>query len=161
MDSDVWRRLCFRAYDNMARDTPVTMDKVYDVLRAGAPRIVRPQEAGQYEVIIREVAAETGVPASDVDAILTWCGHDAAELLAATDPRDAAIARVRVLHKRVTGHYYNRPDVAVCEHCTSGGDPFHYPQDAEQWPCATIKALDGDTVAVDEPRPASPARVRR
>ncbi len=55
-----------------------------------------------------------------------------------------AVARVRKLHKRVTGHYVNRPDLAVCEYCTSGGDPYCYPEGAEEWPCPTIRALEGE-----------------
>lgn len=54
---------------------------------------------------------------------------------------ESAIRRVKDLHARKTHHYAGQPEVEVCEHCTSGGDPFMYPDGADGWPCPTIAAL--------------------
>lgn len=62
----------------------------------------------------------------------------------APPPDTAPAARVRALHRPVTGTYSNAPEIAVCSYCTSGGDPYCYPDGANMWPCPTILALDGD-----------------
>lgn len=31
----------------------------------------------------------------------------------------------------------------VCDYCTSGGDPYCYPEEADTYPCPTIRLLDG------------------
>lgn len=41
--------------------------------------------------------------------------------------------------------YMHEYGYQVCSHCTSGGDPFHYVSD--EYPCPTIQALDGVTIA--------------
>lgn len=85
-DLDVWRRICLNAYTNLTRDTEVTMGQVDQVLTLGARGAAAadtstPEGSAYYSELIAKVAAETGLPVDDVDAILVVCCDDAAEAL--------------------------------------------------------------------------------
>ncbi|WP_229398134.1 hypothetical protein [Micromonospora okii] len=61
-------------------------------------------------------------------------------------PAERAVRAVLALHKPITGTYVNAPDVAVCEHCTAGGDPYCYV--ADTYPCPTVAAVLAEGVEV-------------
>lgn len=87
-DLDAWRRVCLAAYDNLPRDTTVTMAQVDAVLLAGAREAVLADMsttagAEQYEQVIDRVSEATGVDRKDVDAVLTQCAEDATLLISA------------------------------------------------------------------------------
>jgi hypothetical protein len=63
LTQDQWRRLCLRAFENLATDTPVTMDDVDAILTWCLPEYDRmrqagPQDAPSDEERIRDAMAE-------------------------------------------------------------------------------------------------------
>lgn len=86
--SDDWRRVCLKAFENLGDDTAVTIAQVDRVLTIGARRVAvldtsTEADAAEYRRVVGQtVEVVVDVAARDVDAILTWCAKDAAELLA-------------------------------------------------------------------------------
>jgi hypothetical protein len=96
---DAWRRVCLSAFDNLAKDTTVTMAQVDAVLMAGA------REAGTFDTstidgaarygrLVDRVSRSTSVDHDDVDSILSWCAKDATRLLG--EPRPDPVMQVLV-----------------------------------------------------------------
>lgn len=83
---DEWRRICLSAFENLERDTQVTIRQIDEVLTLGAQRhsaLDASTEAGMnaIEALDDEVASKVGLDPLEVDAILTVCADEAAELL--------------------------------------------------------------------------------
>lgn len=83
--------------------------------------------------------------AKDKTSIVRWGTADVQELIARIDQAEAAVERVKALHKPVDVE----PSDTICGHCSFQLPNGRFFGKVEEWPCPTVRAiteaLNGET----------------